>query len=82
MINMYDALNGGLGVLVMRDAAGDGALTATEASAIYSYHLQVSREFTLQAGFQATFRQRGIDWAGLNFPDEIDPFYGFVYENQ
>ena len=77
-----DALNGGLGVLLMRDEAGDGALATTEASAIYSYHLQASRNFTLQAGFQATFRQRTLDWNGLNFPDEIDPFYGFVYETQ
>ena len=77
-----DALNGGLGVLFVRDEAGDGALTATEISGIYSYHLQVSREFTLQAGFQASVRQRAVDWAGLDFPDEIDPFYGFVYESQ
>ncbi len=75
-----DGLNGGLGVLLLRDDAGDGALSTTEASALYSYHLQASRNFTLQFGFQATFRQRQLDWNSLNFPDEIDPFYGFVYE--
>lgn len=75
-----DGINGGLGFLVMRDEAGDGALTATEISGIYSYHLKVSREFTLLAGFQATLRQRSLNWDNFEFPDEIDPFYGFVRE--
>lgn len=71
-------LRGGLGFLAMRDEAGQGALSLTEFSAIYSYHLTVSRKFTLLSGFQATFRQRSIDWDNLTFPDMIDPFYGFV----
>lgn len=75
-----DGISGGLGFLVLRDEAADGALVANEVSALYSYHLKVSRKFTLLAGFQATFRQRQVDWSSLNFPDEIDPFYGFVYE--
>ncbi len=73
-----DGINGGLGLLLLRDEAGDGTLTATEISGIYSYHLQVSRNFTVLAGFQATLRQRAINWDNLNFPDEIDPYYGFV----
>lgn len=71
-------IKGGLGLLVLRDEAGNGALNLTEASLIYSYHLAVSRKFTLLAGFQATFRQRSLDWDGLTFPDQIDEFYGFV----
>ena len=74
-------LNGGLGGLVMRDEAGDGALSTTEASLVYSYHLKMSRKFTLLAGFQGTFRQMNIDWNSLTFPDQIDPFYGFVRES-
>jgi type IX secretion system PorP/SprF family membrane protein len=75
-----DGLNGGLGGFVVRDEAGDGALTTTEVSAVYSYHLKVSRKFTLLAGFQGTFRQTNIDWNSLTFPDQIDPFFGFVRE--
>lgn len=74
-------MNGGLGILALRDEAGNGALTATEISGIYSYHLKVSRKFALLSGFQATFRQRSISWDGFTFPDEIDPFYGFVKES-
>ncbi|TNE28232.1 MAG: type IX secretion system membrane protein PorP/SprF [Bacteroidetes bacterium] len=73
-----NGLNGGLGVLVMRDEAAQGALTLTEASVVYSYHLSLSRKFQLLAGFQATFRQRGLDFNALTFPDQIDQFYGFV----
>lgn len=73
-----ESLRGGLGILVVRDEAAQGALTLTEASAIYSYHLSVSRKFQLLAGFQATFRQRGLDFNALTFPDQIDQYYGFV----
>ena len=72
------ALRGGLGLMVMRDDAGSGTLTTTEASGIYSHHLKVSRKFSILAGFQATFRQRALNWGDFTFPDQIDPFYGFV----
>lgn len=75
-------IKGGIGFLAMRDEAGQGALNLTEFSAIYSYHLQASRKFTLLTGFQATFRQRSIDWDNLTFPDQIDEFYGFVKSTQ
>jgi len=74
----FDGLNGGIGILALRDNAGNGSLTTTEISGIYSYHLRVSRKFTLLAGFQATLRQNGLNWDNLNFPDEIEPFFGFV----
>jgi type IX secretion system PorP/SprF family membrane protein len=73
-----EGIKGGLGIMLLRDAAGGGALDLTEVSAIYSYHLQVTRKFTMLAGFQATFRQRQLDWGKFTFPDQIDQFYGFV----
>ncbi len=73
-----DKLNGGLGVLIVQDEAANRTLRLTEASLIYSYHLKVNRKFQLLTGFQGTFRQRGLDWGSLTFPDQIDPFYGFV----
>jgi type IX secretion system PorP/SprF family membrane protein len=76
-----EGMNGGVGVLLMRDEAGDGAFTTTEASLVYSYHLQASRKFSILAGFQGTYRQVGLDWGSFTFPDQIDPFYGFVRES-
>ena len=64
--------------MALKDDAGNGALNLTEVSGVYSYHLEVNRHFTLLSGFQATFRQRSIDWNSFTFPDMIDPFYGFV----
>lgn len=72
------SLNGGIGFMAVRDEAGNGALSNTEVSAVYSYHLKASRKFSILSGFQATYRQRSLDWDGLTFPSMIDPFYGFV----
>lgn len=75
-----EGMRGGIGGIIMQDEAGDGTLSTTEASMIYSYHLQMSRKFTLLAGFQGTYRQTSLDWQSLTFPDQIDPFRGFVRE--
>ncbi|MGK0638715.1 PorP/SprF family type IX secretion system membrane protein [Schleiferia thermophila] len=74
----FDNIKGGLGFLILRDEAGDGVLNTTEIGALYSYHLQVSRKFSILAGFQANFRQRALEWGNFRFPDMIDPFFGFV----
>ena len=71
---------GGIGLLLTNDRAGDGAFTTTMASGVYSYRLNISRKLFLNAGFQATFMQRRLDWDKLVFPDQIDPKYGFTLE--
>ncbi|MGD0711893.1 MAG: PorP/SprF family type IX secretion system membrane protein, partial [Bacteroidales bacterium] len=48
-----DNLSGGLGLIATADNAGDGTLNTEMISAIYSYHLKVSRTFSINAGFQA-----------------------------
>jgi len=78
----FDGLNGGLGILVTNDVAGEGTLNTLNASAIYSYHLEVSRNFSIKAGFQATYAQRTLDWNKLTFGDQIDSRYGFIYATQ
>lgn len=75
------ALSGGIGVLVTQDRAGAGTLNTMNASFIYAYQLNVSRSFSLKFGLQATYAQRTLDWSKLNFGDQIDPRYGFVYES-
>lgn len=75
-----ESLNGGLGVMVVQDEQGNGALSNTQVDLMYSYHLQVSRNFSILAGFQGSYRQMALDWDALTFPDEIDPFRGNVLE--
>ena len=74
-----DALNGGLGLIVMNDRAGEGTLNTTNVSGIYSYQLPVTRRFSIKAGLQATWAQKKVDWSKLTFGDMIDARRGFVY---
>lgn len=75
-----DNMNGGLGVLVMNDRAGAGALTTTGASGMYSYQFPVNRFFSIRAGLQATYYQKKIDWNSLTFGDQISDRNGFIYK--
>lgn len=77
-----DGIAGGIGIIATTDRAGEGALTSTMVSGIYSYRLKISRSFFLNAAFQATYLQRRIDWESLTFGDQIDPKYGFVNISQ
>ena len=74
----FDGIGGGIGLLAMRDVAGDGLLTTTAFSGIYSYQINVTRKFTIRAGIQATFQQRTIDFTRLRFADQIEARRGFV----
>ncbi len=77
-----NALAGGLGLLVWKDKAGSGTISTTNISGIYSYQMNVTREFTINAGFQASYMEKNLDWSKLTFGDQIDPRYGFVYNTQ
>lgn len=77
-----DALSGGVGILVMNDRAGQGTLTTTNISGLYSYEQAINRHFSVKAGFEATFFQKSIDWSKLTFGDMIDPRYGFIYNTK
>ena len=74
-----NAIGGGLGVIVVNDRSGDGGLQLNSASLLYSYHLEVNRQFAIKAGFEASYRMLNIDWENLTFGDMIDPQRGFVY---
>jgi type IX secretion system PorP/SprF family membrane protein len=75
-----DAINGGLGVLLLQDRVGEGILNNFRGSLLYSYQFAVNRKFSIRAGFEATFVQKSIDISNLRFGDMIDARRGFVYE--
>ncbi len=77
-----DALAGGIGLLVTQDEAGQGTLSTTNVSLIYAYQLNISRTFSMSAGFQATYHQKSLDESKLSFGDMIDPARGFIYNTQ
>jgi type IX secretion system PorP/SprF family membrane protein len=75
-------LKSGIGVLVTNDNAGNGTLRTQNVSAIYSKQLQINRNFSINAGFKATYGQKSIDWSKLTFGDMIDERRGFVYNTE
>ena len=77
-----DALQGGMGVIILQDKAGEGTLNTTTGNLMYAYRLNVNRSFSIKAGFQAGYIQKKVDWAKLTFGDMIDPRYGFIYETK
>ncbi len=74
-----DAISGGLGVHFLNDRAGQGTMNITRVSAIYSYQLAITRQFSMAFGFQGTFGQKKLDYSKLTYGDMIDPKYGFIY---
>ena len=74
-----DAIFGGLGLIVMNDRAGQGTINTTNVSGIYSYQLNITREFSVKLAGEVTYMQKSVDWSKLNFGDMIDPRRGFVY---
>lgn len=79
--DMYvKAISGGIGILATADKAGEGVMSTTTASGIYSVRVRVGREFYLHTGLQASFFQKSIDESKLTYGDQIDNRWGFVRE--
>jgi type IX secretion system PorP/SprF family membrane protein len=67
--------------LITNDVAAK-TLRTLNASAIFSYHLPITRKFAIRVGFQATYFQKSLDWNKLSFSDQIDSRRGFVYTSK
>lgn len=78
----FDAIGGGVSLLLLNDRAGEGLLTSTSVSAGYSYQLEINRRVAMRFGIEGQYAQRSIDWARLRFEDQIDPSQGFVNPTQ
>jgi type IX secretion system PorP/SprF family membrane protein len=71
-----DAL--GLGVMLLYDKSGTGALTNTTVGASFAYHKGFGQEkqHHISFGAQAYYVQKSIDFAALKFEDQFDPSTG------
>ena len=72
-------LSGGIGLQFLTDDAGGGTLQTTTASGMYSYNINVNRNFAIRAAAQVTFLQKSLDWDKLTFADQIEPRFGFIF---
>jgi type IX secretion system PorP/SprF family membrane protein len=79
---LFEEVSGGIGLIATRDNNGEGALTTTTAGLVYAYSANVSKTFSLRAGFQANYFQNSINWDKLTFGDMISPTKGFVYDTE
>lgn len=77
-----NALQGGLGVRLMYDEAGQGTINSTSLALMYSYHIKLSSKFSMRLGAEIGFMHRYLDTRHLTFGDMIDTRYGFVYPTE
>lgn len=62
----------GLGGVILRDQAGSGNLTSTQAYASIAYHQMLGYSSLLTAGFNVGWVNKRINSANLKFPDQFD----------
>ena len=62
--DMYvEKLHGGIGFVFLNDKAGQGAVSSTAFSGIYSYCLNVSDKMEVNTAMQLTYQQNKINFA-------------------
>ncbi len=76
----FDVINGGFGVLVTGDEAGEGTLQSFSLSGIYSYQIIINKFITIRAGIQVV--QKSIEFGKLKFYDQIVKQKGFIYDTR
>ncbi len=76
----FDALQGGLGLSVYSDKAGEATITTTNVSGMYAYSVNLNRRFSFKFGIQGSYIQKGVDWAKMVFGDMIDKRYGTIFQ--
>ncbi len=69
----------GVGLLLMYDKAGMGALTNVTAGVSAAYHKSIGMEnkHYVSLGVQGALVQKSIDWSKLSFEDMFDPGTGY-----
>lgn len=65
--------NSGVGFLVTHDRAGSGRLSNTNVGVLYSYDIQINREWHVRPGVNLMYTQRGLDFNKLIFSDQMSP---------
>jgi type IX secretion system PorP/SprF family membrane protein len=69
--HFFENFNSGVGVLITRDVAGTGDLGILNAGILYSYDIQVNREFHLRPGIHFNYTQQGLDYYKLIWNDQL-----------
>lgn len=78
----YDIINGGVGIMITGDEAGEGTLRTISLNGMYSYQIIINKYLTIRAGIQGALFQKSIEFGKLKFYDQIVKQKGFVYLTQ
>jgi type IX secretion system PorP/SprF family membrane protein len=73
------SLSGGIGVLASYDEQGVNTITTSTLGLVYSYHVKITRKFSVMFGAQASYYFKSLNTDKLTFGDMIDPKKGFIY---
>jgi len=68
----FSNFNSGLGVLAMRDMAGDGQLGPLYLGVQYSYDFPLSEEIHLRPGLGINYLQWSVDYSKFRFSSQMD----------
>ena len=63
--------NSGIGVLAMHDVAGSGNLSTTNLGILYSYDIQINKDWHIRPGVQFKYYRLGLDIEKLIFGSQI-----------
>ncbi len=75
-------LFGSIAVNYQYDRAGEGTLQTHSAMFSYSPAFRLfKKKLLISPAIEGGWRQKYIDWSKLNFGDQIDPRYGYIYPN-
>jgi type IX secretion system PorP/SprF family membrane protein len=66
-----DLLHGGMGLNISDERMGSGAFNRLQASFIYSYEIQLEKNFTFNLGLETSVIRNSVNTSGLVFPDNI-----------
>ncbi|MBX3102863.1 MAG: type IX secretion system membrane protein PorP/SprF [Bacteroidetes bacterium] len=69
----FGNVQNGVGINVMADQAGEGALTLIEPTLSYSFLAELSDNAGIRLGLQGGIRYNSIDFYALRFPDQLAP---------
>lgn len=66
-----ESINSGVGLLVTRDRQGVGKLTSTQVSLLYSYQVEINKNWSFRPALQATFVSQSVSYSSLVFGDQL-----------
>lgn len=72
----------GVGAMAKRTVEGEGGLTTTQLSGLFSRRWVIPRTMDIQAGMQVGAINQRINWNKLVFSDQLDPLLGNVRNSQ